>query len=187
MVDSPRLDGAALDRRALLRSAILLVGGTMAGLPDIAFATAPTKAFFTPAERAVLDSVCAALIPRTDTPGALEAGVPAFIDAMMTNWAAPKTAERFRSVLTSIDNAARTETGKGYAALTATERDARLAAFDAAAFAAGDRDWRRFKGLAMTGYYLSEPGATQELRYELVPGVWEPAVKMGPDTRAWAG
>jgi len=39
----------------------------------------------------------------------------------------------------------------------------------------------------MTGYYLSEPGATQELRYELVPGVWEPAVKMGPDTRAWAG
>jgi len=187
MVDSPRLDGAALDRRALLRSAILLVGGTMAGLPDIAFATAPTKAFFALAERAVLDSVCAALIPRTDTPGALEAGVPAFIDAMMTNWAAPKTAERFRSVLTSIDNAARTETGKGYAALTATERDARLAAFDAAAFAAGDRDWRRFKGLAMTGYYLSEPGATQELRYELVPGVWEPAVKMSPDTRAWAG
>ena len=180
-------DNFGLDRRALLQSAILLVGGTMAGLPDLAFATAPTKTFFTPAERAVLDSVCAALIPRTDTPGALEAGVPAFIDAMMTNWAAPKTAERFRSVLDNIDNAARTESGKGFVALTATERDTRLAAFDAAAFAKNDWDWRRFKSLALTGYYLSEPGATQELRYELVPGVWEPAVKMGPDTRAWAG
>ncbi|MFA6117689.1 MAG: gluconate 2-dehydrogenase subunit 3 family protein [Sphingomonas sp.] len=187
MVDSPGLDDAALDRRALLRSAILLVGGTLAGLPDIAFATAPTRAFFMPAERAVLDSVCAAFIPRTDTPGALEAGVPAFIDAMMTNWAAPATAAGFRTVLARIDSEARAATGKGFAALTAAERDARLAAFDTAAFAADDPAWHRFRNLALTGYYFSESGATQELRYELVPGAWEPNVKMGPDTRAWAG
>lgn len=176
-----------LDRRALMRIAILLVGGTIAGLPDIALATAPTKAFFTGPERATLDAVCAALIPRTDTPGALEAGVPAFIDAMMTNWAAPKTAASFRAVLSQIDGETRAATGKGFAGLTTDQRDARLQAYDAAAFAAGDPAWRGFKNLALTGYYLSEPGATQELRYELSPGVWEPNTKIGPDTRAWAG
>jgi gluconate 2-dehydrogenase gamma chain len=185
MADGPMPNGA-LDRRALMRSAILLVGGVVAGLPDIAFATAPTTVFFAPAERAVLDTVCAALIPRTDTPGALEAGVPAFIDAMMTNWAAPETAGGFRAVLAKIDGEARAATGKGFASLPPEQRDARLQAFDAAAFAANDRAWRGFRNLALTGYYLSEAGATQELRYELSPGVWEPGIKVGPDTRAWA-
>ena len=180
-------DGLLLDRRALMRSAILLVGGAVAGLPDIAFATAPTKAFFAAPERAVLNCVCAALIPRTDTPGALEAGVPAFIDAMMTNWAAPNTADMFRAVLAQIDGEAKAATGKGFASLPPEQRATRLQAYDAAAFAAKDPAWRRFKNLALTAYYLSEPGATQELRYELVPGVWEPNMKMGPDTRAWAG
>lgn len=179
-------DHLLLDRRALMRSAILLVGGAVVGAPDIAFATAPSKAFFARPERAVLDAVCAALIPRTDTPGALEAGVPAFIDAMMIDWAAPKTAEIFRVVLARIDGEAKAATGKGFADLPPEQRAARLQAYDSAAFAAKDPGWRRFKNLALTAYYLSEPGATQELRYELVPGVWEPAMKMGPDTRAWA-
>ena len=179
-------ESRAFDRRELLRSAILLVGGTLAGLPDLAFAIAPTKTFFTPAERAVLDAVCGALIPRTDTPGAIEAGGPGFIDAMMSNWAAPGTAAGFRAVLTKIDGEARAATGKGFAALSTGQRDTRLAAFDAAAFAAKDQAWRRFRNLALTGYYLSEAGATRELRYELSPGVWEPGVKIGPDTRAWA-
>ena len=113
--------------------------------------------------------------------------VPGFIDAMMTNWAAPGTAAGFRAVLTKIDEEARAATGKGFAALKPGQRDVRLAAFDAAAFAAQDPAWRRFKNLALTGYYFSQAGATQELRYELSPGVWEPGVKMGPDTRAWAG
>ena len=186
MADSPVPDGL-LDRRALMRSAILLVGGVVAGIPDIAFATVPTAAFFNPAERAVLDTVCAALIPRTDTPGAVEAGVPAFIDAMMTHWAAPATAEGFRAVLAKIDGEAKAATGKGFAGLPAEQRGARLQAFDAAAFAVDDPAWHGFKTLALTGYYLSEAGATQELRYELSPGVWEPGIKIGPDTRAWAG
>lgn len=36
------------------------------------------------------------------------------------------------------------------------------------------------------GYYYSQVGATQELRYELVPGAWEPSVPITAATRAWA-
>ena len=35
-------------------------------------------------------------------------------------------------------------------------------------------------------YYLSEAGATQELRYEHVPGAWEPSIPVTADTRGWA-
>jgi hypothetical protein len=80
-----------IDRRALLRSAILLVGGSMAGIPAGAFAqdaaAAATKRFFTPAQFAVMDEVAAIIIPKTDTPGAREAGVPANIDMLMSKWA----------------------------------------------------------------------------------------------------
>lgn len=172
--------GLALDRRALMQGAILLVGGAIAGVPERAFAkTAP---FFAPGERAVLDAACAAMIPRTDTPGALEAEVPAFIDGMMTNWADAATQAQFRAVLAALDASA----GKRFATLYPEAREASLAAFDKAAFANGDAGYRRFKELLLTGYYLSEAGATQELRYELAPGVWEPAMPMTPETRAWA-
>lgn len=173
-----------VDRRALLRGAILLVGGSLAGVPDHAFAQG-AAGFFPPAERAILDAACATMIPKTDTPGAIEAGVPAFIDSMMARWASDDTRDGFRSVLAEIDAAARESGGKGFASLAPAEQTKVLTAYDAAAIGGGG-DYRRFKELVLTGYYLSEIGATQELRYELAPGVWEPKIAMAPDTRAWA-
>ena len=167
----------ALDRRALMRSAVLLVGGTLAGVPDLAFAQGK-PAFFTPAERATLDAACEAMIPKTDTPGALEAGVPGFIDAMMSNWANSITQAQFRSVVTEL--------GPHMANASPAEQATRLAAFDTAKLKTWDKSYMRFKELVLTGYYLSEAGATQELRYELSPGVWEPATPVTADTRAWA-
>ena len=41
------------------------------------------------------------------------------------------------------------------------------------------------------GYYTSEAGATQELRYTLVPGRWDPDVPLKPGDRGsssdWVG
>ena len=180
------LPSMTMDRRALIRGAILMVGGSIAAgaMPDLAFAQ--TAAFFTPAERAVLDAYCATLIPKTDTPGAIEAGVPGFLDGMMTNWASDNTRAGFRSALAEIDESASFALGKGFAALTPEQQLAVLTTHDAEAFAARNGPYRRLKELALTGYYLSEVGATQELRYELAPGVWEPSIPMTPDTRAWA-
>jgi hypothetical protein len=46
--------------------------------------------------------------------------------------------------------------------------------------------YTRLKDLVLTTYYLSEPGATKELRYELIPGVWDASMPLGKDRRAWA-
>lgn len=172
----------AIDRRALLRSAILLVGGSLAGLPAKAFAQlAQSERFFSDAQFAVLDEVAETIIPRTDTPGARDAGVPGLIDALMTNWASDERGDDFRALLDDIDGAAG---GSGLLALAAEDRFDLIRRYDAEKLY--EPVYSRFKELVLTLYYLSEPGATQELRYELVPGAWDAWTTVSPDTRAWA-
>ncbi|WP_167737563.1 gluconate 2-dehydrogenase subunit 3 family protein [Sphingomonas parva] len=170
-----------LDRRSLLQAAILLVGGSVAGLPAsaLAQAAAPAERFFSPGQFAILGEFADTMIPRTDTPGAKDAGVPEALDALMTNWASGERQEQFRALVDQI----------GATGLLAARGDARLALvkkFDAERLGAHDPVYGRFKDLLLTVYYLSEAGATKELRYELIPGKWEPAVTVGTDTRAWA-
>jgi hypothetical protein len=180
----------AMDRRALLRSAILLVGGTMAGLPGEALAqtakAAATKRFFTPAQFAALDHVAETIIPQTDTPGARGAGVPAAMDSLMANWASAERGAQFRALMDDFDKTAKSEGGTTVAALAADKRLDFVRRYDAARLEAKDPVYGRFKELVLTLYYLSEVGATQELRYELVPGTWDGFTTLGPDARAWA-
>lgn len=183
-------DGMALDRRALLRSAILLVGGSAVAMPADLFAqgSAPvpaTKRFFTPGQFATLAEVAEIILPETDTPGAREAGVPQALDALMTNWASPKRQAQFRALIDDIDRTA-VVAGGALPKLAMDKRVDLVRAYDEAKFAANDSTYRRFKELVMTLYYSSEIGATRELRYELIPGKWEPGIEMAADTRAWA-
>ena len=79
---------AAVDRRTLLRAAILLVGGTLAnGAAMPAFAATGPGRFFTADELRVVAEFSEIVIPRTDTPGAKDAGVPEALDGLMANWA----------------------------------------------------------------------------------------------------
>jgi gluconate 2-dehydrogenase gamma chain len=71
-------------------------------------------------------------------------------------------------------------------ALAQPARIEAVRAYDAAAFATGNEPYRKLKELVLTAYYWSEAGATQELRYELAPGVWEPRVPVTSATRTWA-
>lgn len=177
----------AIDRRALLRGAMLLVGASAAGIPgELLAQTASAKRFFAPANFAVLDEVAEIMIPRTDTPGARDAGVPVAFDAMMTNWASAERRRQFTALLEEIDKAGAAAGGRGLLSLAPAARIEAVRRFDADKLAANDTVYRRFKELVLTLYYLSEPGATQELRYELVPGKWDGFTTIGPDTRAWA-
>lgn len=175
--------GFAADRREILKAAILLVGGSLAG-GTLASCTArdPDGPVFDPENFALLDAICETIIPQTDTPGASAAGVPHFIEGMMSRWASDRTRTQFQGALTAIDDFARREGGKRFLQLSPEARTRLLTAHDAK----GTEDWTALRRLTLMGYYLSEPGATQELRYELVPGAWDPAVPVTPETRTWA-
>jgi gluconate 2-dehydrogenase gamma chain len=171
--------GPALDRRTLLRSAVLLVGGTLAsGFTVPAFAADETPRFFTPDEFRIVAEFAEIIIPRTDTPGAKDAGVPEALDALMADWASEARKAEFRALVARIADAGGVTPG-------APPRIELARSFDAAQLPA-DPVYRRFKELVLTLYYLSEAGATGELRYEHTPGKWEASIPVGPDTRAWA-
>ena len=171
--------GPALDRRTLLGSAILLVGGTLAsGVAMPALAATGTARFFTPEELLIVAEFAEIIIPRTDTPGAKDAGVPEALDALMADWASEARKAEFRALVARIADAGGVTPG-------APPQIELARSFDAAQLPA-DPVYRRFKELVLMLYYLSQPGATRELRYEHVPGKWEPSIEVGPDARAWA-
>ena len=92
--------------------------------------------------------------------------------------------DRVTWLAATLDRAA----GGDWLAAPLDQRIATLAALDAEAFApdSGDHPWRLVKGLILTGYYTCEAGGSQELRYEPVPGRFDPAVPVTPGYRGYS-
>lgn len=175
-----------ITRRSLLRGMVLMVGGAATTLPVDLWARAHSRQrFLNKPEFALLDEVCDIILPQTDTPGARDAGVPGAFDALLRKWADAVHQQQFRALLETFDAAAVATAGEPLLQLEPAQRIQVITAYDAEQF--GKEPYTKFKTLVLRLYYVSEIGATQELRYEHVPGAWEPDIKLGPETRAWAG
>ena len=195
-----------MDRRELIGGLAALLG--VAALPGdvLAAAKVSAKRFLEPAPFALLRAVADTLIPQTDTPGAVAAGVPETFDGLLANWAAPKTRTILTTALSQIDAAAQSSEGKPFVALSPERRKAMLSAYDLAILTANkgkdgpdairtffgsgsdaDPGYARLKTLLVTLYYSSEIGLTQELIYEHVPGPFVASMKITPQTRPFTG
>lgn len=177
-----------LNRRALLLGAVFLVGGAAALTRFARQSTdgADAGPVFSPEQFALLEQVADVMIPPTDTPGALDAGVPEFIRQMLGDWASRETHAQILAVLDSIEKQAWNRFGAPFLALPAERRLEVMRAVDAESIARQDAAYGKFKWLVLLGYYHSEPGATQELRYELVPGAWRACLPLAEVGRASA-
>ena len=181
------IEQTGLDRRGFISNALLAIGAAGAAFPgwtSLEAAARGKAAFFDATRSAVLDAVAETIMPRTDTPGARDAGVPKRFDLLMKTWASAQTRIEFTRLLDELDTAARQADPKGIAALAPARQLEVVAAYDRAKVA--DPAYRKFKALILSLYYISEPGATQELRYEHVPGAWEPSIPVTADTRGYA-
>jgi hypothetical protein len=200
----------AVNRRGLLKSIVVLAG--VVATPAAAQALFDGPQSLPGSTMALLTAVADTMIPATDTPGAIGAGVPAAFDKLVANWASPKRRGELLAALAAIDAKA-----GGFAALPPAERLAVLDAHDRASAAppvatqlkdekdegmAGSPgytpdakvpaqdptpDYAKLKELLVTLYYFSEAGATVELRYEHNPGAWEPSIAVTADTRNYGG
>jgi hypothetical protein len=132
------IDQFGMDRRALLQRALMLTGAAMlpGGAEALAAAAKSGKRTLTPARYAVLTALADTIVPKTDTGGALDAGVPAKLDALVGVWATPEHRAEIVAAIDKVDVAARAKLGKGFAALTPDERAAFLTPYDAAALKA---------------------------------------------------
>lgn len=198
----------SMDRRSLLESALVLLGVTAtASFSTEAFAkaVASPKPYLSTADFALLSAVADTIVPKTDTPGAIDARVPAKFDALLVNWAAPERRIELTGALAKIDRLAQEKEGKGFAELSPDQRKELLVAHDAASLKpvprkdklAGmrammepsvfDPGYGKLKELIVTLYYYSEEALTTELTYEHSPGDWTPSIKVTPETHATGG
>jgi hypothetical protein len=150
-------------------------------LGDAEFAS--FKGFFTDSEMAMLTALADTIIPTTDTPGAVEAGVPAELQSLATLWGDDNYRAYWRKGVRALTKTLPDFTGKDPAA-----REAQLGAYDAKVFGGQTNDgfYRDMKSTIATAYYMSEPGATLELAYEPVPGEWKGCVPLADYPKTWA-
>ncbi|OYU35414.1 gluconate 2-dehydrogenase subunit 3 family protein [Novosphingobium sp. PASSN1] len=151
-----------------------------------------------PHQRTLMRTAAEHVIPTTETPGAGALGVDDFVFVALAQGlegtrlppAADATFTPFLRSDGSLDHIAWLEArlGPKWLTLPPASRHAQLAALDAAAFSndPAAAPWRKLKGLILTGYYTSETGGSRELKYELVPGRFDPKVPVTPETRAYS-
>lgn len=143
---------------------------------------------------ATLRAAADTIIPATDTPGAVDAGVPEFIDELLAGWYSDAERQRFVDGLVRLDADARAAHGAAFADLAPADRAALLTPLDAEAVAAREAgvapEERPFFGMlkemTLVGYYASEIGMTEELRWDPIPGQYRPCVPLADVGRAWA-
>lgn len=124
-----------MNRRVLLQRALLLVGAAAmpTGIEALAAAAKAAPRFLDAPHYTLLTAIADTIVPTTDTPGAVAAGVPETFDALLRNWASPARRVELTGALDTIDGLARRSKGKAFAALTPAERVEVLTPHDIAA------------------------------------------------------
>jgi len=125
--------------------------------------------FFTGAEMMSIVLMTDLIIPSDEhSPGAKDAGVPAFIDLMVSE-SSIETKSLWRKGLAAIDELCKKEFGNTFGTLTSEQQVAVLKLISRNEYQPRRIEERFFiaiKGLTVDGYYTSELGIHQELRYK---------------------
>ncbi|HET9862506.1 MAG TPA: gluconate 2-dehydrogenase subunit 3 family protein [Steroidobacteraceae bacterium] len=184
--DSPEM----LERRQILRRAAWLLGGAIsapAALAVLQGCSAKQQPGEAPAPRlldvpalALVAEIAETMIPKTDTAGAKEAGVAAFIDLALDGLYPVEDQRRFKAGLAEFDAAARAS-GTPFLEQDAPAR-ARFVKQALEAALAGEREPRPFilvfRELALLGYFTSKVGITENMEYVPVPTAYHGCVPL---------
>ncbi|HHM21247.1 MAG TPA: gluconate 2-dehydrogenase subunit 3 family protein [Bacteroidetes bacterium] len=186
-----------MNRRNAIKNATLLLGGTLSASTVMAVmsgckaerAANRTSSFFTTDEANIVECIVDRIIPRTDTPGAVDAGVHLLIDKMMAEYYPKEESTAFREALLQVDHDAKKTFGNAFVRLNTGQQDQLLEKYDKAAFADNGEEktfFRKIKELTILGFCTSEPGATEFLKYDPLPGDYNGCIPYEEVGAAWA-
>lgn len=198
-----------LNRRDAVSRIAMLVGGVFSA-PTL-FAMEAKKAgivaeagtfTLTDSQRKIVAAVAEHIIPKTSTAGAIEAGVPPFIEMMLNDCYKKPEHVSFKK---GVDNLAKAKFldqshDAQVAMLSLLEADTKelMKSYSASKVKVGDnvdKDilegaggvpfWRVMKELTLLGYYTSEKGIEGSFEYHPVPGKFEVISNMKPDQKSF--
>ena len=169
-----------VSRRSLLAGATALFGAELCAPLARALAAEPRAGFeaghavFSADQRALVGAIAERIVPTTDTPGAIAAGVPAFIEMMLADWYETEARNAFIDGIGWVDGHARVRFNAGFAAITPYEQDEILTAVMNGGVARMPVGFfEQCRQLVVLGYYTSEIGCRQERIYVPVPGRYD--------------
>ena len=149
---------------------------TVAGAEGTPAGFTASRSLFTDEQRALMAAVAERIIPTTDTPGAIAAGVPAFIEMMLADWYEPTDRNEFMAGLGVLGGYARLRYARPLPELNPEAQDAVLTlAMENAVPGLSNRFFEHCRQMVILGYYSSEIGCKQERIYLPVPGRYDGA------------
>ena len=170
----------AIRRAALLAGVVVAPHWLMAVDPAFADAAAGTQvspvaqgARLTAAQAAIAGAVADRILPRTDTPGAADVGVPAFIDRLYGDFMTPVERQMLTDGLDAVDAAAKSAHGGAFTTLSADRQDALLRTIARAEEGTPAGFFRLIRSATILGYFTSEEVGRKVLHYDPVPGRYE--------------
>ncbi len=203
-----------MNRREFLQCAAILISGSSAAQlgfslteeQQVYLATAPNYNtrevdYFTPEQRKIIAAMSEVVIPRTETPGAIDAGVPRYIELMVADWMEEGERDIFDTGLRDVETRIPREYGKPFHELAASQQ---LAIMEDLESAASDSSWYDFanvqrefisdapficqlKELTIYGFFTSEAGSKQVLRYDPMPMEFDGEYPLSKEDSTWAG
>lgn len=204
-----------MERRELLKMIAILTGGTVIGA-DVFLTgctSGGTSATgFTAENIALLDEVGETILPTTDTPGAKAAKIGEFMKVIVTDCYTDAQQKVFGDGLSGFNEACKKLNGKGFMDCSDEQRKAFLVSLEKEAKAYNQqRDekdkpakekaekeldpnyvgspshyYTMMKQLTLWGYFTSEIGMKQALRFLPIPGRYDGALPYKKGDRPWA-
>lgn len=112
------------------------------------------------------------IIPKTDTPGAKDAGVASFIDNALDLNILGEKRTSLLSGLTQFTKMASSKFGKSFIDISDEEKDTviKAVAMDGAEGDKANPVFKQLRELVVAGYFSSEAGAKGALAYDPIPG-----------------
>lgn len=201
-----------MDRRQFLGMTAVAMGGAIYSRALLAFMGGEEKPIilrdsyidqiittFSLAERHFVAAAVETIIPKTDTPGALEAGVPKFVELIFTEWMTEGERKEFLLGLSEVEKKSMNMYQLSLAECSPKQRQEVLEAIEdqyqddpwyelggQSAFETGAPFIAVIKELTIFGFFTSEVGSTQVLRINHMPGSFQGDIPLDPDDSTWA-
>lgn len=158
---------------------------------------------FSKSQEQIIAEVAEIIIPRTDTPGAIDAGVPAFIVMMLKDCYRKPEHESFTAGLRDLEKSQFLKLDKEQKEKAVRDLEGRtvelMKEYQVQQTKMGDNEdreqmkevakglpfWRLMKELTLLGYFTSEAGIKGSFDYVPIPGKLE-LIKLKPGQKAYA-
>tara|TARA_R110002167_G_scaffold99888_1_gene261277 strand:- start:174 stop:812 length:639 start_codon:yes stop_codon:yes gene_type:complete len=143
---------------------------------------------FSEQELTVLYSLCETILPKTDTPSAVEVGCHEFVPHQLQHCHSKQQQDDCIHIINTVDLLANSEFSKSFVLLQAAQQQQLLVDIETKSISTDtEKDQFRFlKALIVFGYFTSEVGVTKALNYQPIPGGFVGSIPVNSETKSWS-